>query len=229
MNEEEARTARRELVLPGQLLEARGLKPGNGTYSEKGSIYASLLGIRSDRGGYVNIIPLAGKYMPEVDDEVIGMIIDLGPSHWLVDINAPYPATLHVNEVPWRVDFGDTARFLNVKDMLLARVFMVDEVKRVQVSMKDPRLKRLTEGQIVEVSPFKVPRVIGKKGSMISMIKNYTGCRIFVGQNGRIWISGDVEGMLDAVQAISMIDREAQVHGLTNSIESFLKQSKESR
>ncbi len=227
--DEIGKTGKREIVLPGEVLAAKGLKPGPGTFQEKGQIYASTLGIRKEREGRVYVIPLAGKYMPQEDDDVIGMIIDIGPSHWLVDINAPYPATLHVNEVMWRVDFGDTAKYMNVQDIILTTVILVDETKRVQVSMKDPSLKKLTDGQIVEISHSKVPRVIGKKGSMISMIKKYTGCKIFVGQNGRIWINGDMEDMLDAIQAIRMIERESQVHGLTDSVESFLKQSKENR
>ncbi len=224
--ESDRKETKRELVLPGEVLEEKDLKPGTGTFYEDGKIYASLLGIKKERAGYINVIPLSGKYIPKSDDFVIGKVIDIGPSHWLIDINSPYPATMHVNEVPWRVEFGDTAKYLNVTDVMLAVVHTVDEVKRVQVSMKDRSLRRLTEGQIVEFSPSKVPRVIGKQGSMISMIKNYTGCRMFVGQNGRIWIDGDLASMTDAVQAIKMIEEASQVHGLTNSIEAFLKDSK---
>lgn len=230
-SEEESDTIelRRELVLPGELLEVKNLKPGIGTFYENGKVYASLLGIKKERAGYINVIPLAGKYIPRIDDAVVGMVIDIGPSHWLVDINSPYPATLHVNEVLWRVEFGDTAKYLNVKDVILAQILSVDEVKRVQVTMKESSLRRLTEGQIVEISHSKVPRVIGKKGSMISMIKNYTGCRIFVGQNGRIWLHGEMEGMINAVQAIKMIERESQVLGLTDAVESFLKEARGKR
>lgn len=224
--ESDTRDMKRELVLPGEELDAKNLKSGTGTYYEDGKIYSSLLGIKRERAGYINVIPLSGKYLPKMDDIVIGMVIDIGPSFWLIDINSPYPATLHVNEVMWRVEFGDTAKYLNVKDMILANVLLVDETKRVQVSMKESNLRKLTEGQIVDISPSKVPRVIGKKGSMISMIKNYTGCRMFVGQNGRIWISGKMDDMLDAVQAIKLIERETQVHGLTDAVESFLKESR---
>jgi exosome complex component RRP4 len=224
--ESETSAMNRELVLPGEALNVKNVRPGNGTFVEDGQIYASLLGIKRERGGYVDVIPLSGKYIPVVDDLVIGNIIDIGPSFWLVDVNSPYPATLHVNEVPWRVEFGDTAKYLTANDVILASILSVDEVMRVQVSMKDRSLRRLTEGQIVEFSPSKVPRVIGKKGSMISLIKNYTGCRMFVGQNGRIWIDGKIDGMMDAREAIRMIEEESHVQGLTDAVESFLKDSK---
>ena len=109
----------REVVVPGDLLDNGRLKAGNGTYVVDGNIYSSQLGIKSVRSNYVNVIPLGGRYIPHQGDTVIGKIVDLGPSNWLVDINYPYPAPLHVNEVPWRVEFGDTARYLNVGDVLL--------------------------------------------------------------------------------------------------------------
>jgi exosome complex component RRP4 len=213
---------KREVVVPGDILDGDGLKPGVGTFSEEGHIYAALLGIKSERSGYVNIIPLGGRYIPRPGDAVIGKVVDVGPSYWVVDINSPYPAPLHVNEVPWRVDFGDTARYLDVEDTILAKVLSVDETKRVSLTMKDHMSRKLTGGQIVEISHAKVPRVIGKKGSMITLIKSYTKCRMFVGQNGRIWIDGDIDDMINAVAAVKMIEEQAQVIGLTETIRGFL-------
>ena len=44
----------------------------------------------------------------------------------------------------------------------------VDEAMRVQLSMADPQFGRLTGGQIIEISPAKVPRLIGRGGSMVA-------------------------------------------------------------
>lgn len=214
---------RRQVVIPGDLIDAPGLKPGEGTYGEGGRIYAGVLGIRADRGGYVDVIPLAGRYVPRAGDEVIGEVVDIGPSHWLVDINSPYPAPLHATESPWRVEFGETSRYLDVGDALLAKVLSVDETKRVQITMRDRGLRRLTGGQIVEVSPSKVPRIIGKGGSMITMIKTYTKCQALVGQNGRIWIDGAVDDIVHAVRAIHMVETHAQALGLTEAVKAYLE------
>jgi exosome complex component RRP4 len=100
----------------------------------------------------------------------------------------------------------------------------VDEVKRISVSMQEHGLRKLTGGMVIEISPSKVPRVIGKNGSMIQMLKNMTGCRIYVGQNGRIWIDGELDNIVKAVQAIRMIEDEAHNLGLTERIKSFLEQ-----
>jgi len=91
------------------------------------------------------------------------------------------------------------------------------------VTLKDQGLRKLQGGQIVEISHSKVPRVIGKSGSMIQIIKNYTNCRIFVGQNGRIWLDGDVDGIMRAIKAIQMIEEGAQSFGLTEKVREYLE------
>lgn len=212
----------REVVVPGDLLNEGDLKSGNGTYVLDGKIYASVLGVKSIASNYVNVIPLGGRYMPQTGDSVVGVIIDIGPSNWLVDINSPYPAPLHVNEVPWRVEFGDTARFLNIGNVILAKVLMVDETKKVQVTLNESGLRRLEGGHLVDISHSKVPRVIGKGGSMIQMIQNMTDCRVFVGQNGRIWIDGELPNMLVAEDAIRMIEEEAHTNRLTERVKEYL-------
>lgn len=218
------KSAKRELVVPGELLDSTNLKPGMGTYREGGKIYAAQLGIKNERAGYVNIVPLGGRYIPRPGDAVIGKVVDIGPSHWLLEINSPYPAPLHVNEVPWRVEYGDTAKYIDVEDVLLVKVLMVDETKRVVLTMKEHGLRKLSGGQIVEISHSKVPRVIGRKGSMISMIKQFTNCRMFVGQNGRIWIDGELNDIVNAISVIKKIEDEAQVLGLTESVKSMLEE-----
>jgi exosome complex component RRP4 len=213
----------REIVIPGDLLDSGKLKAGAGTYTQDGKVYAAQLGILSIKSNFVNVIPLGGRYIPAPGDSVIGKVIDIGPSNWLIDINSPYPAPLHVNEVPWRVDFGDTARFMNVGDTLLAKVLMVDETKRVQVTMKEQGLRKLQGGQVMEISYSKVPRVIGKGGSMVQMIKNMTNTRIFVGQNGRIWLDGDIENIVFAMRAIKMIEENAHTSRLTERVKDYLE------
>jgi exosome complex component RRP4 len=68
--------------------------------------------------------------------------------------------------------------------------------------------------------------VIGKGGSMIQMIQNMTDCRIFVGQNGRIWIDGEMPNMLVAEEAIKMIAAEAHTNRLTERVKELLENRK---
>jgi exosome complex component RRP4 len=214
----------REIVVPGDLLAISSKKAGPGTYSEGGKIFASQLGIKTVRPDSISVVPLAGQYIPIVGDLIVGKIVDIGPSNWLVDINSPYPAPLHVNEVPWRVEFGETRKFMGVGDVVLIKVVGVDERRRISVSMQDHGLRKLTGGMIMEVSPSKVPRVIGKNGSMIQMLKNQTGCRIYVGQNGRIWVDGELDNIIKAVRAIKLIEDEAHSQGLTEKVKKLLEE-----
>jgi len=144
-------------------------------------------------------------------------------SSLLVDINAAYPALLHVNEVPWDIEFGETERYLNKGDSIMAKVLQVDQEKKLQITLKDRNLYKIKGGYISYVEPSKVPRIIGKKGSMISLLKKYTKCRIFVGQNGRIWIDGDEAGIKKVINTIKLIEDESLSYGLTNKIEDLLK------
>ncbi len=214
---------KRELVLPGDLLDSSGAKVGEYAYERDGNVYAAVLGIKNVSPNGVGVIPLHGQYMPVAGDLVIGVINDIGPSNWMADINAPYPAPLHVSEVPWKVEFGDTSRFLNIGNVVLLKVLSVDESKKIQVTMNDAGLRKIEGGMLVEISHTKVSRVIGKSGSMIQMLKNLSDCRITVGQNGRIWIDGEGEAAEVVAEAIRMIEEEAQSHNLTEKIKAFLE------
>ncbi|WP_201013690.1 exosome complex RNA-binding protein Rrp4 [Candidatus Methanomethylophilus sp. 1R26] len=167
---------------------------------------------------------MGGCYMPVAGDTVIGIINDVGPSNWMVDIRSPYPAPLHVSEVPWKVEFGDTSRFLTVGDVVLLKILMVDEAKKVSVTMKDSGLRKIEGGILTEIDHNKISRVIGKAGSMIQMLKNMTDCRIFVGQNGRIWIDGDGMNAEAAEAAIKMIEAESRSADLTERVQRFLSE-----
>jgi len=222
----EKRNARpsRQVVVPGDVLSTRGEKGGENTYEMNGRLYASILGVRNMSPNGISVIPINGVYMPTTGDTVIGIIEDLAASNWMVDISAPYPAPLHVNEVPWKVEFGDTSKYLNIGDAVLLKILMVDESRKIQVTMNDSGLRKLSGGQIVDIPYSKVSRIIGKSGSMIQMLKNMTDCRIFVGQNGRIWIDGDDENALVAVDAIKYIERNAQAGNLTERVKALIEE-----
>ena len=191
----EKRNARqtREIVVPGDVLDETGMKPGDNAYVVDGKVRASITGVR-------NVF-----------------------QNWMVDINAPYPAPLHVSEVPWKVEFGDTSKYLGMGNVVILKILSVDESRKIQVTMKDSGLRRITGGRIVTIPCSKVSRVIGKSGSMISMLKNMTDCRITVGQNGRIWIDGDEENCDVAAEAIAMIENKAQSGNLTDAVKEFIE------
>ncbi len=208
--------------MPGEVLDDSGMKPGDYAYLEGGKVRAGVLGVRNVFKNTVGVIPMGGRYMPVAGDLVIGIVEDIGPSNWLIDIGAPYPAPLHVNEVPWKVEFGDTSRFIGMEDVLMLKILSVDESKKIQVTMKDSGLRKIEGGQLVDIAHTKISRVIGKGGSMIQMIKNMTDCRLLVGQNGRIWVDGDEENVQVAADAIGLIDAQAQSDNLTERVREYI-------
>jgi len=217
-------TEGRQVVIPGQILgESPELRPGRGTFVENKKILAERLGVLNIQDKFVHIIPLKGRYDPVIGDFVIGVVEEAQTSNWMVDINAPYPALLHVHEVPWEIEFADTEKYLNTGDTILAKILSVDESKKLQITLNDRNLFKLKGGHLIEFEPSVYRRIIGKKYSMIEIIQKYTRCRIKVGKNGRIWIDGDAEGIEKVLSAISMIEREAITFGLTDRIEEFLR------
>jgi len=217
----------KDIAIPGTIMNPPGekMQAGSGTFWNGHDVVANIVGLRNQSGGYMNLIPMGGRYIPKPrkNDLVIGIITDTAQSYWTVDINSPYTAMLHVNDTPWKVDFGETVRYLNIGDVIIARISDVGELRKVFVSIKEKGLRRLESGHLINMEPSKVPRVIGKKGSMLAMLKAYTNCRIFVGQNGRLWVEGSPENVLVLEEAIQRIGAMSHMPGLTTEIEAFLR------
>jgi exosome complex component RRP4 len=213
-----------EVVLPGEFIaERNGKKIGRGVYLEGEKVYSKVLGIPRIEEDEISVIPLAGTYIPQVGQKVIGIISEVEISGWGVNINSPYTAFLPLAEgVEEFVDISrtDISKFYDINDVIYCKISKVTKNKIVQVSMRDFGCKKLREGIIIKVTPTKVPRIIGKGGSMINLIKKKTGCEIIVGQNGIIWLRGERKDK--AIEAILTIEKESHIIGLTEKIEKML-------
>ena len=102
-------------------------------------------------------------------------------------------------------------------------VSSVSKSKSINLSMKSRKCRKLRGGRLIKVVPSKVPRIIGRSGSMVELIKNSTGTQIVVGQNGLVWVKGENEDL--ATEAILLIDEKAHIKGLTDFIKDFLEKS----
>ena len=211
----------KNLVIPGQILADDDYYPGRGTFKENGKVCSSLIGLVSLRNKKIRVIPLKSKYVPKKGDVVIGKINDVRFSMWDVNINSPYSGILPAFEVFGR-DKKELNKVYDVGDVLFLRVIDVDEVKKAKLGLKGRGLGKFKGGIIVDISPTKVPRLIGKKGSMINMIKNKTNCKIVVGQNGLVWVKGNEDMEQLTREIIHTIEAEAHTSGLTNKIKNKL-------
>ncbi|MCZ7398543.1 MAG: exosome complex RNA-binding protein Rrp4 [Candidatus Methanoperedens sp.] len=215
----------KKLVIPGEFLSDDANLADEGTYVEDGKVFSSVFGIASLKN-HVRVVPLSGKYIPRQGDMIIGIVTEVSFSNWIVDIRSPYEGLLHISEFPRRIDNTDMSKYLKVGDAIITLVTDVDPTMKVELTLNDQRLRQIKEGRIIDVTPSKVPRLIGRSGSMIAMLKNETNCNIFIGQNGRVWITGKDKDLELAVKAILKIEKESHVSGLTDRLTRFLKEEK---
>lgn len=215
----------KDVVVPGEVLaDDLGFIPGFGTHRSQNKLMASRLGLVNIEGKVIKTIPLAGKYLPKRNDIVIGKVIDILMSGWRADINSPYSAMLSSKETPEFIEKNeDLTRYYDLDDYLVCKITNVTSQNLVDLSVRDQGLRKLRGGRIISVNNHKVPRIIGKKGSMVSMIKQATNCRIIVGQNGWIWIDGEPDKENIAVATIKKIEAESHFSGLTERIKEHLE------
>jgi exosome complex component RRP4 len=218
---------RKQLVTPGDVLGEGPYFAGENTYRDGTKIYAARIGLADIIGNKLIVVPIKGVYIPRIDDIVIGRITDIGMSGWQVDICAPYPAMLPASETPMQRgrDIGrrDIAHIYGVGDLTLAQVIAFDRTRDPLLTTKGRGLGKVTSGRVARITPAKIPRVIGKQGSMITMLKKETNTDIVPGQNGLILATGknpDQERI--AVEAVYMIEREAHSSGLTDRVRAFI-------
>jgi len=220
----------REIVTPGDLLAEGYFNAGPNTYKIGSKIYACKLGLVEYKGRLVSVVALNTFYIPSVGDLVIGKIVEMDIHGWAVDINSPYLATLRAQDAlnrPYKPQKDDLSEILDIGDLIQAKVIAYDRTRDPLLTIKEPGLGKITHGQIVKVSPAKIPRIIGRKGSMINMLKKETRCNITVGQNGLIHIYGrNPEDERIAVLAIKKIELEAHTSGLTDRIAEMIRKER---
>jgi len=217
----------REVVVPGEVIvSGDDFLPGDWTRREGKNIIASRYGLAEKSGRLVKVIPLSGTYMPRPGNIVIGKVTDVTFNGWLMNIGAPYSAFLPVAECPRFISKDDLQEFIGIGDMVVAKVDAV-KPKGVDLTIKIRGLGKQEDGMIIKINPNKVPRIIGREGSMINLIKQETGCDVIVGQNGLIWIKGNtVLEELFAKESITEITRQSFVPGLTERMTKWFKENK---
>lgn len=195
-----------KIVVPGELIWEQEMRVPN-TIVRGGKTYAAVLGmVRDDR-----FIPLEMIYSPKAGDNVVGVVTDVRHSGYSVDMNLA--ANGFISSKFTRVSFRQG-------DLIFGRVKFADEVGNVDIT----DAKRLPTGKLVEVPASKVPRIIGKRSSMLNVVRDGTGCSIFVGNNGYIWIGGKGNLQL-ALKTIDFIVERAHTRGLTDAVAQFLNEN----
>tara|TARA_Y100000310_G_scaffold226949_1_gene229125 strand:- start:191 stop:874 length:684 start_codon:yes stop_codon:yes gene_type:complete len=217
----------KSIVIPGEALaEGMDFLPGENTYRKDTKIYAKVLGLASLAGHVVKLTPLSGPYVPKVGDKIIAKVIDIAMSGWRLNTGTAYSAMMNMKDASSRFirNNEDLSQILAIGEYAVVKITKVTSQRLIDLTMKEPGLHKIAGGRIIKINSQKVPRVIGKQGSMISLIKDKTGCTVTVGQNGLVWIKGtDSEKELLAEKAIKLIQEKSHQSGLTEKVQKFLE------
>jgi exosome complex component RRP4 len=237
----------RDVVVPGEVLteDTKNFLPGRGTMhnSDRTQIISLNIGLKQIRKNYVNVIPLRGFYTPRPGDKVIALVVDKNPVKYKCDINAKDFGTLKPKNTIKRgkmrsfrgggggysQEESNTEKF-EIGDILIVKILSASRVDKPELTTVGKYLGKKNNGIVISIDPPKIPRVIGRNGSMIKMLKNLTKSNIFVTQNGRIWLKGeDIAHERLLVESIEKIATEAHTVGLTDRIQEFITNEKKIR
>jgi exosome complex component RRP4 len=237
---------KREIVIPGMVLSTDpSLIPGRGAVKSDDKLLSIFVGLKEIRGKYINVVPLNGLYNPQMGDKIIAKIIDKTPVKWLVDINSKYLGTLRPGDAvksqsrgrgygksygSYQPRSSNDLNHFKIGDIVICKILTGSRLSEPELTTLGQELGLIRNGSVITISPPKIPRVIGKKGSMIALLKDLLHCKIFVAQNGRIWYQGksfEHEHLL--VDAVHKIEREAHTTGLTDRIKNYLETEKKNR
>jgi len=215
----------RKQVIPGDVIVTGDYRPGMYVQRRGSDMVALRVGLAEIVRNDVKVIPLSGAYIPRAEDMVVGKVVNVTGYGWEADINSCF-----VGYLPGQFVFGRdfspsthdlTTRF-TVGDLMLAKIEAFDRTRDPQLSIRGPGLGKIPQGEIVKITPMKVPRLIGRKGYMINMIAEFSACEIKVGQNGVVVVDGPAEGVRKAVEAIQLVEQEAHIADLTTKVQQLL-------
>lgn len=201
----------KKFIFPGDLI-GKGKIQANGVYYSEGNTYSLVVGMYDDESK--RLIVFNGPYEPRTGDVVIGVIEDLRGNGYSINIGLALNSYISARDFRGEMNYGD---------IVVAKISNYDESDGTVELTEHSVLKG---GIIINISPYKVPRIIGKKGSMLDQIKDKTNSKIIVGKNGWIWIK---DGNVNLTKvSILKIEKEAHTSGLTEKIAQFLEKNEES-
>jgi exosome complex component RRP4 len=221
-NIEEYSTKKRKIVVPGEVIvSGEDYLPGEGARREGDNVLASRYGLAEEAGRVVKVIPITGAFIPRRNNVIIGRVTNITFNGWIIDIDSASSGFLPIDESPRFINKNEMNRFLDIGDVVSAKIWSVNG-RGIDLSLKGKGLGKLEDGFIFRVSPNRIPRVIGREGSMINLIKEKTNCNISVGQNGWVWIKGNsIDDEIRARKAIEFVTEKAYVEGLTEKTEAW--------
>ena len=218
----------KNFVFPGDVIVTGHYRPEQNVILEDGKLIATAIGFSEMNDDEVKVIPLTGLYTPQIDDLVIGTIVSHNALSWEVNINSFYPGILLATDV-FGKDYSPSkdalSAKLNVGDIVAARVANTGS-RDPLITINGQNLGKIDSGELVRISPVKVPRLIGKQGSMIQTIEAATNTSITIGQNGLIvFMCDNSTSLKKSIACIKMVDLMLDDSNLEKKIQNMLDEN----
>jgi len=212
-----------QFVLPGDVIVTGDYRPEQNVILEGNKLMSTAIGFSEIKDDLVTVTPLTGLYTPKTDDLIIGKIVSHNALSWQVDINSYYSGILTASDI-FGKDYSPSRDDLSLKlktgDIILARIANVNS-RDPLITITGENLGKIDSGELIKISPTKIPRLTG---SVIQTIEASTNATITVGQNGFIVVSCDeTNGLLKALAAIRMVDEQAHLVDLTDKVKKMLE------
>ena len=160
------------------------------------NLMATKNGIIKINGKIISIEPLHSQYVPRPSDLVIGFVEGCTNNIWFIDIGAPFNAILPMSLGTSKASFGSTRQVLDIGEAILCRVQEVEETHSSVVTMKGMGLRKIKSGSIDDIDPHLIVELSRDGNNSLRNMKEANDCRIITADNGRIWIDGEIDGII---------------------------------
>jgi len=214
-----------QFVLPGDVIVTGDYRPAQNVILEGNRLMSTATGFSEIKDDLVTVTPLTGLYTPKTDDLVIGKIVSHNALSWEVDINSYYSGILTASDI-FGKDYSPSRDDLSLKlktgDIILARIANVNS-RDPLITITGENLGKIDSGELIKISPTKIPRLTG---SVIQTIEASTNATITVGQNGLIILKCDNStGLKKSIASIKMIGMAQHDANLEEKIQKFLDEN----
>ncbi len=217
-----------KFVLPGDIIVTGDYQPEQNVILEGDRLMSTAIGFSEIKDDLVTVTPLTGLYTPKTDDLVVGKIVSHNALSWEVNINSYYSGILIASDIfgkDYSPSRDDLSLKLNTGDIILARIANVNS-RDPLITITGENLGKIDSGELVKISPAKIPRLTEKNGSMIETIEGSTNATITVGQNGLIILKCDNSaGLKKAIASVKMIGMIQYEVNIEDKIQKILDES----
>ena len=217
-----------KFVLPGDIIVTGDYRPEQNVILEDDRLMSTAIGFSEIKDDLVTVTPLTGLYTPKTDDLVVGKIVSHNALSWEVNINSYYSGILIASDIfgkDYSPSRDDLSLKLNTGDIILARIANVNS-RDPLITITGENLGKIDSGELVKISPAKIPRLTEKNGSMIETIEGSTNATITVGQNGLIILKCDNSaGLKKAIASVKMIGMIQYEVNIEDKIQHILDES----